>query len=85
MTPRKALQAAQAAGRTGQFYIVTNHPFGKHNVTRNDIASGLATATRATYQADNDRWRIEGGTDLDGDDLTVILAFEAGVIVVTAY
>ena len=85
MTARKALQAAKAAGRTGQFYIVTTHPFGKHNVTRIDIAKGLATATRATYQAENDRWRVEGGTDLDGDDLTVILAFDEGVIVVTAY
>ncbi len=85
MTPRQALEAVRAAGRTDQFYIATDHPFGKHNVTRHDIASGLATAAKATHQPDNDRWRIEGGHDVDGDDLTVIVRFEDGVIVVTAF
>jgi hypothetical protein len=85
VTPRDALEIANAAGRTGQFYVVCDHASRKHNVTRKDIASGLATATRVSHQADNDRWRIEGGHDLDGDGLTVIVAFEDGVIVVTAY
>jgi hypothetical protein len=50
-----------------------------------DIAAALATATSATFQSDRDTWRIDGGLDLDGDELTVIVAFEDGVVVVTVF
>ena len=43
------------------------------------MAEGLATRfSRKT-------WRIDGGKDLDGDDLTVIVLFEDGVVVVTVF
>ena len=40
-------------------------------------------AARATLQ-DNERWRLDG-RDFDGDDLTLIVVFEAGVVVVTVF
>ncbi|HEX4475221.1 MAG TPA: hypothetical protein VH142_09105 [Polyangiaceae bacterium] len=54
------------------------------NVHRADLREGLRTATRARAQ-ENDRWRVEGGIDLDGDDLTLIIVFDAGVVVVTVF
>lgn len=30
----------------------------------------------------NGRWRVEGGVDLDGDELTLIVVFESVVVVV---
>lgn len=45
----------------------------------------LLGATRATEQRDHGRWCVEGGVDLDGDDLTVVVAVEADVVVVTLF
>ena len=53
--------------------------------TREDLRSALVTATTAIRQPDRENWRIEGGTDNDGDDLTVIVDLEADVIVVTVF
>ena len=45
----------------------------------------LLGATSATEQRDRGCWRVQGGVDLDGDDLTVIVALEADVVVVTLF
>ena len=39
----------------------------------------------ALPQRERDNWRVEGGVDLDGDDLTVIVDLEADVVVVTLF
>ena len=49
-----------------------------------DVEHAAITATAADLQ-DNDRWSVTGGTDLDGDDLTLIVAVEANCIVWTIY
>lgn len=49
-----------------------------------DVLCALETAKAARHQPDNDRWLVEGA-DCDGDDLDVVVAIEAGVIVVTLF
>jgi hypothetical protein len=53
--------------------------------TFGDVQRALATADRALWQPDRQNWRVEGGVDLDGDELTVIVDVEADVIVVTLF
>jgi hypothetical protein len=49
------------------------------------MADRGAAATAAIRQSERGNWRIEGGTDNDGDDLTAIVDLEADVIVVTLF
>jgi hypothetical protein len=49
-----------------------------------DVRSALMTATACTAQ-ENGAWRVEGGVDRDGDDLTVVAALEQGVVVITVF
>lgn len=82
-----ALEEARRAGATRRF-VVSLHARqrqGTRSVQLGDIAAALASARSATYQADRETWRIDGGLDLDGDELTVIVVFEDGVVVVTVY
>lgn len=48
-----------------------------------DVEQALVNAERCTLQT-NGRWRTEG-RDLDGDELTVIVVIDAGVVVVTLF
>jgi hypothetical protein len=86
VTPAQALEAAYQAGASNRF-SVTIH-LCEHRDTRNihraDIREALRTASTARKQ-ENERWRLEGGHDLDGDDLTLIVVFEADVVVITAF
>jgi len=86
VTPSEALEEAHRAGATDQFFV-TIHARGHRdarNVHRADIREALRTTSSAREQ-EEERWRLEGGVDLDGDDLTLIVAFDAGVVVVTAF
>ena len=49
-----------------------------------DVRSALMTATACTLQ-DNGSWRLDGGLDRDGEELTVIAAIEQGVVVITVF
>lgn len=48
-----------------------------------DVRHALSGA-RKCMAADQGRWKVTGD-DLDGDELTLVVAIEAGVIVVTVY
>jgi hypothetical protein len=86
VTPAEALETAHRAGATGQFFVSIHarERQGERTAHRADIREALRTTTKAKLQ-ENERWRLDGGTDLDGDDLTLIVVFEAGVIVVTVF
>jgi hypothetical protein len=49
-----------------------------------DVRRALMSATSAKTQ-DRSGWRVEGGLDRDGDELTVIVDIEAEVIVITLF
>jgi len=53
--------------------------------TVRDVRNALLCAEIAVPQRERDNWRVEGGVDLDGDDLTVIVDLEADVVVVTLF
>jgi hypothetical protein len=84
VTPQEALALAEGAGRTGQFDVEV-HVFTKHRLTRRTVQLALMSATEALYQADNDRWRLEGGKDEDGNTIHVVVRLEGRVFVVTAF
>ena len=85
-TPREALDAVNEAGKTGRFFVTphANQEAKECSASRYDIQEALRTACEAKHQPENDRWRLVG-KDLDGDDLTVVIAFDAGVVVVTVF
>ncbi len=85
VTSKQVLSAVTRAARLNQFYV-SEHAFDSHNATFFDIKCAFATATRAVYQPETDRWRIEGGRDDDSAELTVVVKFEGNlIIVVTAF
>lgn len=87
MTPSEALAEVHRAGASGDFYVSPHarERQGERSVQRVDLQEAMRTATNATFQSDRDTWRIDGGKDFDGDDLTVVVVFDAGVVVVTVF
>jgi hypothetical protein len=55
----------------------------ERGVLYEDVRNALATARRCKAQ-DGGRWKVSG-SDRDGDELVLIVALEAGVIVVTVF
>ena len=56
---------------------------GERGAQYEDVRHALAGARRCKA-ADQGRWKVSGD-DLDGDELTLVVAIEASVIVVTVY
>lgn len=55
---------------------------GERRASYDDIRHALSTATQCVDGNEPDTWCIVS-TDLDGDALTVFIAFDDGVVVVT--
>lgn len=53
--------------------------------TEQDVYKALRTATAAVRQEERGNWRVAGGVDLDGDDLTLICDLDNDVVVVTVF
>ena len=49
-----------------------------------DVRSALMTATMCRAQ-ENGCWRVEGGVDRDGDEMTAVAAIENGVVIITVF
>jgi hypothetical protein len=73
-------------GAAGRFYILPHarQRAAGRGVTAGDIRHGLANARTASWQAEHETWRVES-SDLSGDALTMAVAIEASVIVVTVF
>jgi hypothetical protein len=66
--------------------VVTAHARARmleRNVQSGDLRSALSSAHDCKADRDG-KWRVTG-PDLDGDDLTVVVAIEDGVVVVTLF
>ena len=57
----------------------------ERNARPGDIRHALLTATAARRQADRQNWRVLGGADRGGDDLTAVVDIWADLIVVTIF
>lgn len=55
----------------------------ERNVRHGDLRNALVEAQSCVARRD-DSWRVSG-PDLDGDDLTVVLVIEDGLVVVTVF
>ena len=87
MSDAKALAEIKRLVQLGRV-LFTGHArqrMADRGATVRDVLNALDTATDVTWQLDRQNWRVQGGTDLDGDDLTVIVDLEADVIVVTLF
>jgi hypothetical protein len=57
----------------------------QRGATRDDVRAALMGGKRAVAQPE-ERWRVDGGRDLEGDDLTVVVVIEDdGDLVVTLF
>ena len=87
MNDARALAEIQRLARLGRI-VITRHANQRMNdrgATEPDVRNALLTATAAIRQADRDNWRVEGGVDTDGDDLTLVCDIGVDVIVVTLF
>jgi hypothetical protein len=80
------LAECHAAGRTGIF-ILDDHALQRadeRQLRRKDIRKALAEATQAALQ-DNARWHVSGGTDLDGEPVTLVVKLYRGLVIITLF
>lgn len=82
MDEREAI--AEAKRLATQYNIKNVLTHGKErtelrNASSGDIRAAILSCTHATYNDTKDTWRFEGGTDLEGDPLDIVLAFGVGI------
>jgi hypothetical protein len=76
------LAFAQGAARLNQL-VLSQHARERANqraVTARDIRSAVLTAKVATWDGEQGTWQLTGGTDTDGDALTVVVAIEGNKV-----
>lgn len=82
----KALGEIQRLARLDRI-VLTRHAakrMDQRGAKRGDVRAALVSATSALAQ-DGGGWRVAGGCDREGDDLTVIVDIEADVLVITLF
>ncbi len=85
MTAAEALEAIRGLARAGRIEVVGHamERMRQRRVQFGDLRSALENARGAIAVAE-ERWKVNG-PDLDGDELTVVVVVEDGLIVVTVY
>ena len=83
----EALAKIQWLARLKQIIILphASRRMAERGASEADVHSALRTAKAAIRQADRDNWRVQGGVDTHGDELTLICDIEADVVVVTLF
>jgi len=86
LTPAEALRRARMAGRLSQFEVSPHarKRMKERNVTRNDLATALGTATHAAHEGQG-RFLLTGGADIEGEALAVVVAIAPGCVVITLF
>jgi uncharacterized protein DUF4258 len=87
VTDAEALAAIWRMVRRGDI-VFTRHAqdrMDERDASTDDVCNALLTAKGAAHEPQRDRWKVSGGTDLEGDALKVVVAIEADVIVVTLF
>lgn len=85
MTPSEALVEINNAGLRGVFRLSSHATdrMAERGARFQDVRHGLKTATACRLQK-NGRWHLLS-TDMDGDELELIVAIDPDVLVVTIY
>jgi|GEM_PF-1621737 len=87
MTAGAVLKRVRQAARTRQYYV-SNHAWDRMNergVTLRDVQSAMASATSAAWHETEETWRVNGGTDLEGDPLVLCVVVNWDVLLVTIF
>lgn len=87
MNDAKALAEIQRLAWLGRIEF-TWHAYRRmdeRNASDLDVRRALRTATAAIRQAARGNWRVEGGVDTYGNELTLICDLDDNVIVVTVF
>ena len=88
ITPAEALKRAQLAARLGRLGV-RRHADGRmeeRNAQARDIRAAVLSATHAQWDEEAGTWVLQGGQDIDGIDLTVVVSDDGyGVNLVTVY
>ncbi len=77
------IQGLASAGRI----VVSRHAdqrMDERGATFDDVREALVTATSCRIEPAS-RWKVEGGCDCDGDELTLVVTIELAVVVVTLF
>lgn len=82
----QALADIQGLASAGRIMISRHADQRMHErgATFDDVREALVTATSCQAQPAT-RWRVEGGCDCDGDELTLVVTIELAVVVVTLF
>lgn len=83
---KEALLDIKGFARANRVFVGNRHAkqrMHQRRVQIGDIISALCGATECE-QCPDGRWKVSG-PDLDGDDLTLVVVVEDGVVVVTVY
>lgn len=86
MTEAERLGLVREYTLAGRWQVEVGHGVPRmreRGASFHDIRHGLLVATRCSVQV-NGRWRL-GTEDLDGDELTLILFVDDGVLVITLF
>ena len=86
-SPAEVLSMARTAGQLRRFRTAEPHVrqrLSERGATIKCLCRSLQTAKKATLQ-DNGRWRLDGGVDSDGEELSLIVELRDGVLVVTLF
>lgn len=86
MTPAEALRRIRGYARAGRVEF-SRHAYermGERGATAADVIHACSNATRCKASDQPERWKATG-PDLDGDDLTVVVVLDAGVLVITIF
>jgi Domain of unknown function (DUF4258) len=86
-TPAEALAEVRRCATAGRVRMDAPHVrlrMAQRNVRERDVFCALRNARHCAAGGEAERWKVTG-PDLDDDDLTVVVVFEAGVIVVTVF
>jgi hypothetical protein len=88
VTPQDALEAAKRAAYQRNLRISTHARarMAERNTQAIDVLSAVISALDAQYDPPGEKWKLIGGKDASGDDLTVVVGFDTGEPrVVTVY
>jgi hypothetical protein len=82
-----ALVEIKRLARLGRI-VLTNHALRRmdeRGVTPSDVTVALVTATQAVWQVERMNWRVEGGRDMSGDALVIVVDIIEAVVVITVF
>lgn len=86
MSPAEALRQIRGYAKANRIVVLTHawQRMKERGVSYGDMMHGLTNAQSARWQVDHQSWKVST-EDLTGDDLTIAVKLQGGVVVVTVF